>query len=109
MNGSRARRLLFSWIWVIFTALALWWPSRVSGPLDGVPLDRVDDAILLGVVFPALCWFHRSFLNDRRARALVVALLAWKIFGQPGPRPVSDSSINSSVGDRRAHLDSEAG
>lgn len=79
MSSSRARRFLSSWIWVIVTALALWWPSRMSGPLDGLPLDRVDDAILLGVVFPALCWFHRSFLNDRRARALVVALLAWKI------------------------------
>jgi hypothetical protein len=65
-------------IWIALAALALWWPSRVIGPLDGVPLDGAAEAILLGLVFPALCWLHRPFLNDRRARALILALVASK-------------------------------
>src|SRR5438874_5578330 len=76
--GRRTRRMLSSAIWVLLAALALWWPGRLSGALDGIPLDRIGEALLLGVLFPALCWFHRPFLDDRRARALVVALLVWK-------------------------------
>jgi hypothetical protein len=43
-----------------------------------MPLDGRAEAIAIGVVFPALWWFHPRFLRTRTARALVVALVAWK-------------------------------
>jgi hypothetical protein len=43
-------------------------------------LDGVAEAILIGVVFPSLLWFHPRFLRTWLARGAVVALLAWKAF-----------------------------
>ena len=54
------------------------WPARISGPLDGMPLDRAAEAVAIGLLFPLLWWFHPRFLATRLARACVVALLAWK-------------------------------
>src|SRR4026207_1055806 len=69
-----------TWIsWLILTA-ALLWPGRLSGPFDGAPLDGVAEAVVVGVLFPALWWFHPRFLTTRFARTCVVALLAWKAF-----------------------------
>ena len=50
----------------------------MSGPFDGVPIDRPAEAILLGVAVPALFWLHPRFLSTRFAQACVVALLGWK-------------------------------
>jgi hypothetical protein len=66
-------------LWGTIAALALLWPDRVNGVFDGVPLDRVAEALLVGVAFPALWWFHPSFLRSARARACIVVLVAWKI------------------------------
>src|ERR1700746_2766077 len=68
-----------SWLWGIAAAAALLWPDRISGPFDGVPLDGVAEAILVGGVFPALCWFHPRFLRATRAHVCVVLLVVWKI------------------------------
>jgi hypothetical protein len=68
-----------TWLWGLVAALAMLWPDRISGPFDGVPLDRVAEAILIGGVFPALWWFHPQFLQTRRARICIVALVVWKI------------------------------
>ncbi len=76
-----SRRLAsLSWCWGPLAAVALLWPDRISGPLDGVPLDRAAEAVLVGVVFPALWWVHPRFLTNRLARASVIALLGWKAF-----------------------------
>lgn len=64
----------------MLAAIALLWPGHLSGPLDGIPLDRAAEAILIGVLFPALCWFNPSFLARPGARVLIVSLLAWKAF-----------------------------
>jgi hypothetical protein len=48
-------------------------------PLDGVPLDNPLKAVLIGLVLPALWWFHPTFLRTRRARRLITGLLVWKI------------------------------
>ena len=69
-----------SWAWGFAAAAALLWPARIAGPLDGVPLDGVAEAILIGVVFPALLWFHPRFLRTSVARGAILALLAWKTF-----------------------------
>ncbi len=66
-------------LWGMMAALALLWPDRVVGAFDGVPLDRAAEAVLVGLVFPALWWFHPRFLKTARARACIVALIAWRI------------------------------
>jgi hypothetical protein len=65
-------------VWGLLAALALLWPDRISGPFDGIPLDRTAEAVLVGAVVPTLIWFHRRFLDTNLARGLVLALCAWK-------------------------------
>ena len=62
-------------------AVALLWPGRALSALDGMPLDGVAEAIVIGLVVPALWWAHRRFLDSRTARALIVALVAVKCAG----------------------------
>jgi hypothetical protein len=66
-------------LWGILAAAALLWPDRISGPFDGVPLDRVAEAVLVAGVLPALWYFHPRFLRSSRARACILALVAWRI------------------------------
>jgi len=66
-------------LWGLAAALALLWPDHISGPFDGVPLDRAVEAVLVGMVVPSLWWFDPGFLRTTRARACIAALLAWKI------------------------------
>ena len=65
--------------WFILLLTAAWWPSRFTGPLDGAPLDRRLEAILLGLVMPWLFWLGRSVCRSRSFRLLVSVLLLWKI------------------------------
>jgi hypothetical protein len=67
-----------TFVWGLLAAVALLWPDRISGPFDGIPLDRTAEAVLIGAVFPTLLWLHRRFLDTRLARALVLALCVWK-------------------------------
>jgi hypothetical protein len=67
-------------MWGIAAIMALLWPGRTAGPLDGLPLDRPLEALLLGIAVPTLLWFHPAFLRTRLARVAVVVLLAWKAF-----------------------------
>jgi len=60
-------------------AAALLWPDRISGPFDGVPLDRVAEAVLVAGLLPALWYLHPRFLRTSRARATILVLVAWKI------------------------------
>ena len=64
-------------VWGLLAAAALLWPDRISGPFDGVPLDRVPEAMAVAVVFPVLWWLHPAFLTTRLARTAIVLLLAW--------------------------------
>jgi hypothetical protein len=69
-------------MWGLLAVVALLWPARTVGLLDGLPLERtIANAVLLGVVLPTLLWFHPRFLRAPRARVAVLALLAWKAFG----------------------------
>ena len=69
-------------MWGLLAVVALLWPARTVGLLDGLPLERtIANAVLLGVVLPTLLWFHPRFLRAPLARVAVLALLAWKAFG----------------------------
>ena len=69
-------------MWGLLAVVALLWPARTIGLLDGLPLEHtIANAVLLGVVLPTLLWFHPRFLRTPLARVAVVALLAWKAFG----------------------------
>src|SRR5580765_3402285 len=65
--------------WGLLAAAALLWPDRIAGLFDGAPLDRRAEAILVGVVFPALWWYAPRFLSTRFARTCIVVLLAWRL------------------------------
>jgi hypothetical protein len=67
-----------TWLWGALAALALLWPDRISGFLDGVPLDRALEAIAIGALFPIVWALHPQFLLTRFARGCIVALLLWK-------------------------------
>ena len=55
------------------------WPSRVSGIVDGAPLDTPVEALTLGLLVPILICLDPSFLCTIFARTLVVAILGLKI------------------------------
>jgi hypothetical protein len=74
------RRKLALQVWGLAAAIALLWPSRINGPLDGLPLDGHWESVILGVVLPALFLLHPRFLAARFPRACIVALLGWKAF-----------------------------
>ena len=66
-------------LWGILAAGALLWPDRISGPLDGVPLDQIGEAVLIAGVLPVLWYVHPRFLRSSRARAGILLLVAWRV------------------------------
>jgi hypothetical protein len=72
-----ARRLGAA-LWGGAALAVLLWPDHLSGPLDGVPLDRVLEAILLGLVPPFLWWLCPEYLRHRFVRGLIIALVIAK-------------------------------
>jgi hypothetical protein len=65
-------------LWGGLLAVAALWPARLAGPLDGAPLDASREAVLIGLVLPALLVFHPPVLRHLVVRGLIVALLLWK-------------------------------
>lgn len=68
-------------LWSVLLAAAVLWPARVVGPLDGAPLDTMADAVVIGLLLPALWWLGRRGVTTRLTQAAIVLLLAWKAFG----------------------------
>jgi hypothetical protein len=64
--------------WTALAAMAVLWPSRFIGPLDGAPLDGRAEAIVIGLVLPSLWWLSRDRFRSRWSHVLIVTLLAWK-------------------------------
>jgi len=64
-------------------AAGLLWPAHALSTFDGVPLDGRIEAIVIGVVFPALWWADRSVLTRTGPRVLIAALLALKVCSLP--------------------------
>ncbi len=67
--------------WGLVLALAVVWPGRLIGPLDGAPFTTGAEAVLLAGVLPVLWFLAPSFLRTRAARALSGGLLVWKLAG----------------------------
>ena len=67
--------------WPLLLLVALAWPSRALGPLDGLPLNGRAEALLFGIVVPSLLWFDRRSLQRASIRVAIVALLAVKLAG----------------------------
>src|SRR5687768_4970529 len=66
-------------MWRVLALAALLWPSRLSGVLDGPPLDSRLEAVTLGLIVPVLVWAHPRFLRRAIPRGLILAILALKI------------------------------
>lgn len=65
-------------LWGSAALVALLWPGHLDGPLDGLPLERVSEAILLGLAVPFLWWLRPGYLRSRTVRLLIVLLLIAK-------------------------------
>ncbi len=66
-------------LWAGLLGVAVLWPARLAGPLDGAPLDTAAEATLVGVVLAFLVWTVPHVLHTRGFRAITVALLLWKV------------------------------
>lgn len=64
--------------WAALAAIALLWPARLAGPLDGAPLDTFLDAAVLGMVAAALISVHPAVLRRALVRGVIVSLILWK-------------------------------
>ena len=105
-----------SGVWTLIAAIAVLWPSRFIGPLDGAPFDQPSDALLLGLVLPSLWWLSRDRFRSPQARAAIVALLAWKagtalVAQQQGlcmvataPAPLSGTAMTMRIDEPRGYL-----
>ena len=82
MSGSWPRvssgKGIATGLWGIAAIVALLWPGQLDGPLDGLPLDRVTEAILLGLTVPILWWLQPGYLRSRTVRILIVLLILAK-------------------------------
>lgn len=65
-------------LWTALMLLAVLWPSKAAGPLDGAPLDAAPDALIIGLVIPALWCLHRRAVTEYVPRFAIIALLGWK-------------------------------
>ena len=65
-------------LWFVLLVAGAWWPSRFVGPLDGAPLDRPAEAILLGLLLPWLFWLGRDASRSSAVRIAILVLIGWK-------------------------------
>ena len=52
--------------WPLLAVVALGWPSRALGLLDGLPLNGRAEALVLGLLVPSLLWFDRASCSVAR-------------------------------------------
>ena len=69
---------MISALWALVVAIAVLWPARLAGPLDGMPLDTPLEAVVIGLVLVWLVVAYPRVLSQRPTRVLVIGLLLWK-------------------------------
>jgi hypothetical protein len=68
-------------LWSTAMIVGLLWPGRALHMFDGLPLDGVAEATLVGVAVPVLWLLAPQFLDWRLVRVGVVSLLVLKMAG----------------------------
>ena len=68
-------------IWSLALAVALLWPSRALHAFDGLPLDGLAEATMIGVAVPLLWLLAPGFLDGRWVRGAILLLLVLKVAG----------------------------
>jgi hypothetical protein len=68
-------------LWTVGLAAALVWPSRALHLFDGLPLDGVAEATIIGVAVPLLWLLGPAFLDKRWVRGAILLLLVLKVAG----------------------------
>jgi hypothetical protein len=103
-------------LWTVLAAIAVLWPSRFIGPLDGAPLNGRFEAVALGLVLPAMWWLSRDRFRSRVSRTAIVALLLWKavtgtVAQQQGlcmvataPGPLAGTAMTMRIDEPRGYL-----
>ena len=66
-------------LWCALALAVLLWPARVPGMFDGAPLDGGAEAVVVGLLVPALCWFYPAFFRRRAAAIAIVALALLRV------------------------------
>ena len=66
-------------MWIALLVAALLWPTHGVSALDGIPLDRWFEALIIGALVPALWWLHPSFGRHSIVKAATVFLIVLKI------------------------------
>lgn len=66
-------------LWAFLLAVAVLWPGKLAGPLDGIPLDQPVEVVCIALLVLAVS-FDRRVLRRGGIRALVAVLLIWKAF-----------------------------
>ena len=72
--------------WSAVLAIGLLWPATVLSAFDGAPLNGRLEAVVVGLLVPALWWLDRSFVLRRRPQMLIAALVVVKIAGSLLPQ-----------------------
>ena len=62
-------------LWAAVTMVAFVWPGKLSGPLDGAPLQGLAEALLIGFLVPILIWLAISIAFPIVGVILVVPLV----------------------------------
>ena len=78
---ASADRSALALIWATAAIGVAWWPGRITGPLDGAPLDGLLETILLGAIAPIAWWLQPQFFRSRLAQAAIVAVALLKLAG----------------------------
>jgi hypothetical protein len=72
---------MYVFVWALALIVAVVWPGRLTGPLDGAPFDAPVEALLLAAVLPVLWFLAPRFLRARASQVVIGVLLFWKIAG----------------------------